>query len=64
MTPICTVARKRSGCCRSAESAPERGGPLRGRASLVRLAGDTWEELVFEADTFLHLAYPRPGVPE
>jgi imidazolonepropionase-like amidohydrolase len=40
------------------ESCPESGGPLRGQSAVIRLAGETWEELVIDEAALLHLSYP------
>lgn len=45
------------------QTAPQRGGPMRGQSALLRLAGDTWQEMLFEDRDMLHVAFPtRPNV--
>ena len=41
-----------------AQSAPQSGGPLRGQSCVIRLAGDTWEELLHVDRDMLHLGFP------
>lgn len=41
-----------------AQSAPQGGGPLRGQSCVIRLAGDTWEELLHVDRDMLHLSFP------
>lgn len=41
-----------------AQVAPLSGGPLRGQSSVIRLFGDTWEELTHVDRDMLHLRYP------
>lgn len=41
-----------------AQSAPQSGGPLRGQSCVIRLTGDTWEELLHVDRDMLHLAFP------
>jgi imidazolonepropionase-like amidohydrolase len=42
-----------------AETAPQGGGPMRGQSAVIRLAGDTWEELVMLDRNMLHIDFPR-----
>ncbi|MCK6447875.1 MAG: amidohydrolase family protein [Planctomycetes bacterium] len=44
-----------------AQAGPIGGGPLRGQSCVIRLSGDTWEELVVEDRDMLHLEFPRIG---
>ncbi len=41
-----------------AQSAPQGGGPLRGQSCVIRLCGDTWEELLMVDRDMLHVAFP------
>ncbi len=41
-----------------AQSAPQSGGPLRGQSCVIRLTGDTWEELLHVDRDMLHIAFP------
>jgi imidazolonepropionase-like amidohydrolase len=60
---------RRNGITRC-EVAPQGGGPMRGRSTLVRLLGDTWEEMRVEDPALLHLRFPggaqgrRRGIDE
>jgi imidazolonepropionase-like amidohydrolase len=50
-----------------AQVVPDGGGPLRGQSAVVRLVGDTWEELVIRDRDMLHVTFPRvpsAGRPE
>lgn len=47
-----------SGITRS-QTAPQSGGPLRGQSAVMRLAGDTWEELLMVDRDMLHVSFPR-----
>ncbi len=40
------------------QSAPQSGGPLRGQSCVLRLAGDTWEEMLMLDRDMLHLEFP------
>jgi imidazolonepropionase-like amidohydrolase len=42
-----------------AQSAPQGGGPIRGQSSVIRLTGDTWEELVMVDRDMLQVSFPR-----
>jgi imidazolonepropionase-like amidohydrolase len=43
--------------------APTRGGPMRGQSAVMRLAGDTWQEMLQVDRDMLHVAFPgRPNV--
>jgi imidazolonepropionase-like amidohydrolase len=42
-----------------AQSGPISGGPLRGQSCVIRLAGDTWEELLVRDRDMLHVEFPR-----
>jgi imidazolonepropionase-like amidohydrolase len=46
-----------SGITRS-QTTPQRGGPLLGQSAIVRLAGDTWEEMLQVDRDMLHLRFP------
>jgi imidazolonepropionase-like amidohydrolase len=41
-----------------AQSGPQSGGPLMGQSCVLRLAGDTWEELVMVDRDQLHVEFP------
>ncbi len=41
-----------------AQSAPQAGGPMRGQSCVIRLYGDTWEELLMVDRDMLHVAFP------
>ncbi|MBL8861041.1 MAG: amidohydrolase family protein [Planctomycetes bacterium] len=46
------------------QSAPQRGGPMRGQSAILRLAGDTWVDMLHVDRDMLHVAFPRrPNVP-
>jgi imidazolonepropionase-like amidohydrolase len=38
--------------------APQRGGPMRGQSAVMRLAGDTWQEMLHLDRDMLHIAFP------
>lgn len=42
-----------------AQAVPFGGGPLRGQSCVLRLTGDTWEELVTLDRDMLHVSFPR-----
>lgn len=42
-----------------AQSAPQGGGPMMGQSALIRLAGETWEELLHVDRDMLHVSFPR-----
>ena len=42
-----------------AQTAPQGGGPMMGQSCVIRLAGDTWEELLTLDRDMLHVAFPR-----
>jgi imidazolonepropionase-like amidohydrolase len=42
-----------------AQVAPQGGGPLSGQSAVIRLAGDTWEEVLVHDRDMLHLRFPR-----
>jgi hypothetical protein len=42
-----------------AETTPQGGGPMRGQSAVVRLSGDTWEELLMLDRNMLHIEFPR-----
>ena len=44
-----------------AQVVPGGGGPLRGQSCVMRLTGDTWEELLVLDRDMLHLSFPRTG---
>jgi len=41
-----------------AQAAPTAGGPIRGQSCVIRLSGDTWEELLEVDRDMLHVAFP------
>ena len=46
------------------QTAPQRGGPMRGQSAILRLDGDTWVEMLHVDRDMLHVAFPRrPNVP-
>ncbi len=42
-----------------AQVAPQGGGPMMGQSCVVRLTGDTWEEMLDVDRDMLHVRYPR-----
>lgn len=42
-----------------AQSIPRSFGAIAGRSAVVRLAGDTWEEMLYREDDMLHVGFPR-----
>jgi len=42
-----------------AQTAPQGGGPLLGQSAVLRLAGDTWEEMLALDRDMLHVRFPR-----
>jgi imidazolonepropionase-like amidohydrolase len=40
------------------QTAPQGGGPLRGQSAVLRLVGDTWEELLTLDRDMLHVGFP------
>jgi len=42
-----------------AQTTPQRGGPVRGQSAIVRLAGDTWEEMLTVDRDMMHVSFPR-----
>jgi imidazolonepropionase-like amidohydrolase len=42
-----------------AQSIPRSFGAIAGRSAVVRLAGDTWEEMLYRQDDMLHVGFPR-----
>jgi imidazolonepropionase-like amidohydrolase len=40
------------------QTAPQGGGPMRGQSAVMRLFGDTWEELVMQDRDMLHIQFP------
>ncbi|MBK7878430.1 MAG: amidohydrolase family protein [Planctomycetes bacterium] len=40
------------------QTAPQSGGPIRGQSAIVRLAGDTWEEMLTVDRDMLHVRFP------
>lgn len=42
-----------------AQAGPVGGGPLRGQSCVIRLSGDTWEELLVRDRDMLHVEFPR-----
>jgi imidazolonepropionase-like amidohydrolase len=43
------------------QSAPQGGGPLMGQSCVIRLSGDTWEELLMIDRDMLHVDFPSTG---
>jgi len=43
------------------QTVPRSRGPLRGQSAVVRLHGDTWEEMTQVASDMLHIGFPRTG---
>jgi imidazolonepropionase-like amidohydrolase len=41
------------------QTAPQGGGPMRGQSSVLRLTGDTWEEMTMVDRDMLHIGFPR-----
>jgi len=41
-----------------AQTTPQRGGPMLGQSSIIRLAGDTWEEMLQVDCDMLHVRFP------
>ena len=41
------------------QSAPQGGGPVMGQSCVVRMSGETWEEMLTLDRDMLHVAYPR-----
>ncbi len=41
-----------------AQTAPDGGGPLMGQSAVLRLSGDTWEELLQVDEDMLHVRFP------
>lgn len=44
-----------------AQSSPQGGGPWMGQSCVIRLSGDTWEELLQVDRDMLHLSFPGVG---
>ena len=42
-----------------AQVAPQSGGPVMGQSAVIRLTGDTWEELLTVDRDMLHVSFPR-----
>jgi imidazolonepropionase-like amidohydrolase len=40
------------------QTTPDRGGPMLGQSAIVRLAGDTWEEMLQVDRDMLHVRFP------
>jgi hypothetical protein len=40
------------------QTTPKRGGPMLGQSAIVRLAGDTWEEMLQQDCDMLHVRFP------
>ena len=40
------------------QTTPKRGGPMLGQSAVVRLAGDTWEEMLQKDCDMLHIRFP------
>ncbi len=46
------------------QTAPQRGGPMRGQSAILRLEGDTWQSMLQVDRDMLHVSFPgRPNVP-
>ncbi|MCP3918109.1 MAG: amidohydrolase family protein [bacterium] len=43
------------------QTAPQGGGPLMGQSAVLRLAGDTWEEMLTVDRDMLHVRFPSSG---
>jgi imidazolonepropionase-like amidohydrolase len=43
------------------QTSPQSGGPLMGQSCVIRLTGDTWEELLHVDRDMLHVAFPSVG---
>ncbi len=41
------------------QSAPQGGGPMMGQSAVMRLTGNTWEELLMVDRDMLHVSFPR-----
>src|SRR5262245_58465189 len=41
------------------QTSPQGGGPMRGQSAIVRLAGDTWEEMLEVDRDMLHVRFPE-----
>lgn len=41
-----------------AQTTPQTGGPIRGQSAIVRLGGDTWEEMLTVDRDMLHVRFP------
>jgi imidazolonepropionase-like amidohydrolase len=41
------------------QTTPQGGGPMRGQSAVLRLSGDTWEELLMVDRDMLHIEFPR-----
>ena len=54
----------RQGGITRAQSGPMGGGPVVGQSAILRLAGQTWEELVFVDRDMLQIRFPRAVEPE
>ena len=52
------IAITRSNGITRTQTAPQGGGPIRGQSAVIRLAGDTWEELLTLDRDMLHVAFP------
>lgn len=47
------------------QTAPQRGGPMRGQSAILRLEGDTWQSMLHVDRDMLHVGFPRrPNVRE
>ena len=42
-----------------AQTAPQGGGPMKGQSAIVRLSGDTWEEMLAVDRDMLHVRFPE-----
>jgi imidazolonepropionase-like amidohydrolase len=41
------------------ETAPQGGGPMMGQSAVIKLAGDTWEDMLTQDRSLLHVRFPR-----
>ncbi len=41
-----------------AQVSPQGGGPMKGQSAIIRLGGDTWEELLVQDRDMLHVRFP------
>ncbi|MBK8180575.1 MAG: amidohydrolase family protein [Planctomycetes bacterium] len=53
------LAVTRSNGVTRSQTSPQGGGPLMGQSCVIKLAGDTWEEMLTVDRDMLHIAFPR-----